>query len=145
MLSGGSSSSRIWQGAPCSECVSAARLGRERHHSAEELGSTVMYRGQPASKKGDLTCLLGKERGLRSSTANSITTRSHLGRAGGRCESTFQPFFCPISQHGFQLLTKRDTRNGHRHLRCSGGAGAQRLNYTGCKSPEPESSALGKS
>lgn len=76
--------------------------------------------------------------------SNSITTGSHLLEAGAHWESTAQPF-CPISQHGFQLLTKRDIRNGHRHLRGSEGAGAQRLNYTGCKSPEPESSALGRS
>lgn len=76
--------------------------------------------------------------------SNSITAGSHLLEAGAHCKSTAQPF-CPISQHGFQLLTKRDIRNGHRHLRGSEGAGSQRLNYTGCKSPEPESSALGRS
>lgn len=76
--------------------------------------------------------------------SNSITTGSHLLGTGAHWESTAQPF-CPISQHGFQLLTKRDIRNSHRHLRGSGGAGAQRLNYTGCKSPEPESGALGRS
>lgn len=76
--------------------------------------------------------------------SNSITTGSHLLEPGAHWESTAQAFR-PVSQHGFQLQTKRDTRNGHRHLRGSGGAGAQRLNYTGCKSPEPESSALGRS
>lgn len=36
----------------------------------------------------------------------SIPTGSHLLRTGAHWEATAQPF-CPISQHGFQLLTKK--------------------------------------